>query len=51
MNNFKLNEKILVSQIKNIRKILPKKNFKINNINKAIDDFSSGKILRPIIKF
>ena len=51
MNNFRTNEKILISQIKNIRKILPKKNFEIKNINKAIEDFSGGKILRPIIKF
>ena len=51
MNNFRKNEKILISQIKNVRKILPKKNFTIKNINKAIEDFSSGKILRPIIKF
>jgi len=51
MNNFEINQNILIDQIKNIRKILPKKNFKINQINKAIKDFDAGKILRPIIKF
>ena len=51
MHNFKLNEKILINQIKNIRKILPKRNYKLSDINKAINDFSLGKVLRPIIKF
>ena len=51
MKNFNKNEKILINQIKNIRKILPKKNYKISEINKAVNDFASGKILRPIIKF
>lgn len=50
MKNFKLNEKILISQIKNVKNILPKKNYNLTNINKAIDDFVNGKILRPIIK-
>ena len=50
MKNFELNEKILISQIKKIRNILPKKNYKLSNINKAIDDFAKGRILRPIIK-
>lgn len=51
MHNFKLNEKILINQIQNIRKILPKRNYKLSDINKAINDFSLGKVLRPIIKF
>ena len=51
MKNFKLNEKILINQIENIKKILPSKNYKIYEINKAIKDFRNGKILRPIIKF
>ena len=50
MKNFRLNEKILTNQIKNIRNILPKKNYKLSSVNKAINDFSKGKILRPIIK-
>ncbi len=51
MKNFKMNEKILMNQIRNIRKILPNKNYKITEINKALNDFASGNILRPIIKF
>ena len=51
MRNFKLNEKILINQIGNIRKILPKKNYKISEINTVITDFFKGKVLRPIIKF
>lgn len=51
MNNFKINEKILISQIKYIKMILPKKNFKISDINKLIKKFSEGKIVRPVIKF
>ncbi len=51
MKNFKLNEKILISQIRNVKKILSKKNYKIFQINKAINDFMKGKIVRPIIKF
>ena len=46
-----MNEKILINQIKNVKKILPKKNYMLNDINKAIDDFKNGKVLRPIIKF
>ena len=51
MKNFKINEKILISEINNIKKILPKKNYKITEINKALKDFKKGKVLRPIIKF
>ena len=51
IENFRLNEKILINQIKYIRKILPKKNFHISKINTAIESFSKGKILRPIFKF
>jgi len=51
MKNFKKTEKILLNQISNIKKILPKKNYKLKNINNAIEDFKLGKILRPIIKF
>ena len=51
MKNFNINEKILLDQINNIKKILPKKNYHIKNINSAIKDFKNGKILRPIIKF
>ena len=51
MKNFKINEKILMSEINNIKKILPKKNYKITEINKALNDFKKGKVLRPIIKF
>ena len=40
-----------MNQIRNIRKILPNKNYKITEINKALNDFASGNILRPIIKF
>lgn len=51
MKNFKTNEKILIDQISNIKKVLPKKNYKLKEINKALFDFKNGKILRPIIKF
>ena len=51
MNDFKLNEKILINQIKNVKKILLKKNYTIKNINKAVYDFSKGAVLRPVIKF
>ncbi len=51
MNDFKLNEKILINQIKNVKKILLKKNYTIKNINKAVNDFSKGAVLRPVIKF
>ena len=51
MKNFGINEKILINQIKNVKKVLPKTNYKLNNINSAIKDFRNGKILRPIIKF
>lgn len=51
MKNFYLNEKIFLNQIKNIKKVLPKKNYNLKNINKAISDFKKGKVLRPIIKF
>lgn len=51
MKNFEINEKILIDQIKNVKKILPRTNYKLNNINKAINDFKNGKVLRPIIKF
>ncbi len=51
MKNFKIIEKIFLSQIKDIKKFLPKKNYSIFRINKAIEDFKYGKILRPIIKF
>lgn len=51
MKNFEINEKILVDQIKNVKKILPRTNYKLDNINKAIDDFKNGKVLRPIVKF
>lgn len=51
MENFELNQKILVNQIDNIKKILPKKNYKLSEINKAIDHFKRGKVLRPIVKF
>mgnify|MGYP001326462156 FL=1 len=51
MKNFKINEKILISEINNIKKILPKKNYKITEINKALKDFKKGKVLRSIIKF
>jgi len=51
MKNFDLIEKILLNQIKLVRKILPKFNYKIKNINQAINDFKLGKVLRPIIKF
>lgn len=51
MKNFALNEKILIDQIKNVRKILPKKNYRISEINIVIEDFLKGKVLRPIIKF
>ena len=51
MKNFKINEKILLDQISNIKKILPKKNYSIYEVNKALDHFRDGKILRPVIKF
>jgi len=51
MKNFEINEKILINQINNVKKILPKKDYILNDINKAIDDFKNGKVLRPIIKF
>ena len=51
MKNFEINEKILIDQIKNVKKILPRTNYKLNNINIAIEDFKNGKVLRPIIKF
>ena len=51
MNNFQINQNIFINQIKNIKKILPKKNYKVNQINQAIKDFETGKILRPIVKF
>ena len=51
MRNFKLNEKILLDQINNIKRILPKKNYILKDVNKAIKHFKNGKILRPIIKF
>ena len=51
MKNFNLNENILINQIKDVRKILPKKNYKINQVNQALNDFKRGKVIRPIIKF
>ena len=51
MKNFNLNENILINQIKDVRKILPKKNYKINQVNQALSDFKRGKVIRPIIKF
>lgn len=51
IQNFQLNEKILINQIKYIKKILPRKNFHISKINSAIKEFSKGKVLRPIFKF
>lgn len=51
MQNFNLIEKILVHQIKNIRKVLKNKIYSIHQVNQAIQDFQKGKILRPIIKF
>ena len=51
MKNFGINEKILINQIKNVKKVLPRTNYKLNNINSAIKDFKNGKVLRPIIKF
>ena len=51
MKNFELNEKILINQISNIKNILGSKNFKLKNVNKAIEKFKNGKIFRPIIKF
>ncbi len=50
MKNFKLNEKILLSQIDNAKKILPKQNYSLKEINKVIYNFKKGKILRPVIK-
>lgn len=51
MKSFEINEKILINQIKNVKKILPKKDYTLNDINRAINDFKDGKVLRPIIKF
>ncbi len=51
MKNFKINENILLNQIENIKKLLPKKNYTLKDINKAIKHFKDGKILRPVIKF
>ena len=51
MKNFKINEKILINQISNIRRILPRKNYNLKDINKAIKHFKDGKILRPVVKF
>lgn len=51
IKSFKLNEKILINQINYIKKILPKKNFNISKINTVIENFSKGKLLRPIFKF
>ena len=51
MKNFQINEKILIDQIINIKKILSKKDYNIMKINTAIKDFANGKILRPVIKF
>ena len=51
MKNFKINEKILLNQINNIKRILPRKNYNLKDINRAIKKFKDGKILRPIIKF
>lgn len=51
MKNFKINEKIFIDQISNIKKILPKKNYSLKEINKALKDFQEGRVLRPIIKF
>ena len=51
MNNFIINEKILMNQIINIKKILSSNDYNISNINTAIKDFENGKILRPVIKF
>ncbi len=51
MDNFSINEKILLNQIDNIKKLLSKKDYNLKNINKAIRHFKEGKILRPIVKF
>ena len=51
MKNFQINEKILIDQIINIKKILSKKDYNIIKINTAIKDFANGKVLRPVIKF
>ena len=51
MDNFSINEKILLDQIDNIKKLLSKKDYNLKNINKAIRHFKEGKILRPIVKF
>ena len=51
MKDFKINEKILLNQIDNIKKLLPKKDYILKDINKAIKHFKEGKILRPIVKF
>ena len=51
MDNFSINEKILLNQIDNIKKLLSKKDYNLKDINKAIRHFKEGKILRPIVKF
>jgi len=51
MNNFNINEKILLNQIDNIKKLLPKKDYNLKDINKAIKHLKEGKILRPVVKF
>ncbi|OUX38024.1 MAG: hypothetical protein CBE33_01890 [Candidatus Pelagibacter sp. TMED273] len=51
MKNFKINEKILINQINNIKRILPNKNYVLKDINKVIKQFKDGKILRPVVKF
>ena len=43
MRNFRLNEKILINQIKNIKKVLPKKYYPLKDVNKAIKHFKAGK--------
>ena len=48
--NFKLYLKILQKiNYKKLRKIF--KVYKLNDINKAISDFKSGKVIRPLIKY
>jgi len=51
MDNFSINEKILLNQIDNIKKLISKKDYNLKDINKAIRDFKEGKVLRPIVKF
>ena len=49
-NNLKLYYKLITKiNISKLRKIF--KVYKFKDINKAIKDFNSGKILRPLIKF